>query len=97
MIHVINDWYIDADPNCYIVGQLRKRKVKKGDIEEIEDYLSNTKFPTTVSHALEIVIDEIMRDKVAKGKIQDLVTYREELVKLSNKVLKKIGEFEKIK
>ena len=97
MIHVINDWYIDADPNCYIVGQLRKRKVKKGDMEEIEDYLSNTKFPTTVSHALEIVIDEIMRDKVAKGKIQDLVTYREELVKLSNKVLKKIGEFEKIK
>lgn len=94
MIHVINDWYIDADPNCYIVGQLRKRKTKKGDTE---DYLSNTKFPTTVSHALKIVIDEIMRDKVAKGKIQDLVTYREELVKLSNKILKKIGEFEKIK
>ena len=94
MIHVINDWYIDADPNCYIVGQLRKRKTKEGDTV---DYLSNTKFPTTVSHALEIVIDEIMRDKVAKGKIQDLVTYREELVKLSNKILKKIGEFEKIK
>ena len=94
MIHVINDWYIDADPNCYIVGQLQKRKTKEGDTK---DYLSNTKFPTTVSHALEIVIDEIMRDKVAKGKIQDLVTYREELVKLSNKVLKKIGEFEKIK
>lgn len=94
MIHVINDWYIDADPNCYIVGQLRKRKTKEG---YTEDYLSNTKFPTTVSHALEIVIDEIMRDKVAKGKIQDLVTYREELVKLSNKVLKKIGEVEKIK
>ena len=97
MIHVISDWYIDADPNCYIVGQLRKRKVKKGDIEEIEDYLSNTKFPTTVSHALEIVIDEIMRDKVAKGKIEDLVVYRQELIKLTNKITKKIGEVEKIK
>ena len=38
MIHVINDWYIDADPNCYIVGQLQKRKTKEGDTE---DYLSN--------------------------------------------------------
>ena len=88
MIHIIDDWYMTADRYCYTVGRLDKRKNRQTGNDE--DYLKNMTFHDTVGHALR----SVLQDKVAKGKVKDLVTLFETMEKYNNKLIKQFDKVE---
>ena len=92
MIHIIDDWYMTADRFCYTVGRLDKRKNSRTGDDE--DCLKNTTFHDTVGHALRSVLQESVQDKVAKGKVKDLVTLFETMEKYNNKLIKQFDKVE---
>lgn len=49
MIRVIGEWCIEADSRCYIIGKHKTRVTKDGKVEE---YLSDTKYYSTLPAAL---------------------------------------------
>lgn len=85
----INDWAIDADSRCYIIGKPKTRVTKEGKVEE---YLADTKYYPTLPAALNGIIEAERRNIVHS---RDMTL--EEAVKLIRESWKQITElFEKV-
>ena len=65
MIHLINDYYLDADNNCYIVGIPKKNKDEKTCI-------SKPKYYSTLDRAISSTAERVLRDKIYSGEIDTL-------------------------
>ena len=57
----INEWVIDADSRCYIVGKPKQRTTKDG---KVENYLSDQKYYPTLYGALTGIREAMLRDLV---------------------------------
>lgn len=69
MIH-IQDWVIDADERCYIVGKLKTRKVKDKDgSKKTEDFVSNARYYCTLSSAFEGILEAERRNIVQESEM----------------------------
>lgn len=93
MIHIIDDWYMTADRYCYTVGRLSKRK--KSRSEETEDFLNNATYHATIAHALQSVLQDTVRDKIAKDKVATLAEVFELIEKYNLKLIKQFDKAER--
>lgn len=72
MIHLINDYYLDADSNCYIVGVPKKNKDEK-------TFISKPKYYSTLDRAISSTAERVLRDKIYSGEIDTLNSALSEL------------------
>jgi hypothetical protein len=57
----VNEWVIDADSRCYIIGKPKQRTTKDG---KVEDYLADQKYYPTLAGALNGIREALRRDLV---------------------------------
>lgn len=74
MIHLINDYYLNADNNCYTVGIPKKNK--DGKI-----YISSPKYYNALDKAISSTAERVLRDKISSG---DIDTLNSALAELQN-------------
>ena len=74
MIHLINDYYLNADNSCYIVGIPKKNKDGK-------TYISSPKYYNALDKAISSTAERVLRDKISSG---DIDTLNSALVELQN-------------
>ena len=79
MIHLINDYYLDADSNCYIVGIPKKNKDEKTCI-------SKPKYYSTLDRAISSTAERVLRDKIYSGKIDTLNSALSELQNIKSEL-----------
>lgn len=95
MIHLFDNWYLDADANNYIIGErfLAKEKNRKG--EEIEVYrLSDMKFFAKLEHALHGAVKYAGRKAIEKEKVKDVMALQKFYKKRLDEVAKMFGELD---
>lgn len=64
MIRLPYNYGIDKNGESYIVGQIKTRKDKKGNIVE---FVSGNYYPTTIQRALKNILQEKQRELVAEN------------------------------
>lgn len=74
MIHLINDYYLNADNNCYTVGVPKKNKDGK-------TYISSPKYYNALDKAISSTAERVLRDKISSG---DIDTLNSALAELQN-------------
>mgnify|MGYP004523826589 CR=1 FL=1 len=84
MIHLINDYYLDADNNCYIVGIPKKNKDEKTCI-------SKPKYYSTLDRAISSTAERVLRDKIYSGEIDTLNSALAELQNIKNELSRVIS------
>lgn len=84
MIHLINDYYLDADNNCYIVGIPKKNKDEKTCI-------SKPKYYSTLDRAISSTAERVLRDKIYSGEIDTLNSALSELQNIKNELSRVIS------
>lgn len=84
MIHLINDYYLDADSNCYTVGIPKKNKDGKTCI-------SKPKYYSTLDRAISSTAERILRDKIYSGDIDTLNGALAELQNIKNELSRTIN------
>lgn len=62
----IKDWAVDADNCCYIVGKLKQRKTKDGNME---DYIVNPKYYSSLSLVFSYIVEVEKRSIVAENEL----------------------------
>jgi hypothetical protein len=92
MIHIVDDWYMDADRFCYTVGRLATRKDKKGEEQE---YLKNPTYHGTVAHALRSILEDGVRDKIEKKSLTNLAEVFAEMEKYNLHLIKEFDRVER--
>lgn len=65
MIHLINDYYLNADNNCYTVGIPKENKDGK-------TYISSPKYYNALGRAISSTAERVLRDKISSGDIDTL-------------------------
>lgn len=60
----VNDWAVDADDRCYVVGKLKTRKNKDGAAEE---YIAAPRYFSTMGQALSAILESERRTLLADG------------------------------
>ena len=70
MLKLYKDWFLDADPNQYILGKLKERTRDGQAVVEMDRPTYHPTIAAAVSHVLEAE----MRKKVAGGELIDLAT-----------------------
>lgn len=83
MIHLINDYYLDADSNCYTVGIPKKNKDGKICI-------SKPKYYSTLDRAISSTAERVLRDKISSGDIDTLNSALAELQNIKNELSRTI-------
>lgn len=84
MIHLINDYYLDADNNCYTVGIPKKNKDEKICI-------SKPKYYSTLDRAISSTAEQVLRDKIYSGDIDTLNSALTELQNIKNELSRTIN------
>lgn len=79
MIHLINDYYLDADNNCYTVGIPNKNKYKK-------TFISKPKYYSTLDRAISSTAERVLRDKIYSGEIDTLNSALSELQNIKSEL-----------
>lgn len=83
MVHIIEDYCMTADSNCYTVG---KRKTLKDG----KTILVNTSYYSSAIAAIQSALDRAIMDKVAQNKITEInelvSAYKEITADVSNKL-----------
>ena len=79
MIHLINDYYLDADNNCYTVGIPKKNKDEK-------TFISKPKYYSTLDRAISSTAERVLRDKISYGDIDTLNSALAELQNIKNEL-----------
>ncbi len=74
MIHLINNYYLNADNTCYTVGVPKKNR--DGKI-----YLSSPKYYNALDKAITSTAERVLRDKIASG---DITTLNNAVAELQN-------------
>ena len=74
MIHLMNNYYMNADSNCGTVGTPQKKR--GGQV-----WLSNAKYYTTLDRAVSATAELALRDKIASG---DITTLNSAVVEFKN-------------
>lgn len=95
MIHLFDNWYLDADANNYVIGErfLAKEKNRKG--EEIEVYrLSDMKFFAKLEHALNGAVKYAGRKAIEKEKVKDVISLQKFYTKRLNEVARLFSELD---
>ena len=72
MIHVVDNWVIDADARTYVVGKLSNYVIKKTG--EVKGYIQNPLYYPSLTMALKTIVDLAERDVVSQcnGDLADL-------------------------
>lgn len=78
----VNEWVIDADGRCYIIGKPKQRTTKEG---KVEDYLTDQKYYPTLSGALN-GIREAMRRDLVRSQDMTLDEALEKITKLDSEI-----------
>lgn len=68
MIHIIDDWYVQADDQQYTCGKLRQAQDKKDGAAK--DYLIGRTYHQELSSAIMRVIRERKRERVSKDNME---------------------------
>lgn len=84
MIYLINDYYLDADSNCYTVGIPKKNKDGKTCI-------SKPKYYSTLDRAISSTAERVLRDKIYSGDIDTLNGALAELQNIKNELSRTIN------
>lgn len=84
MIHLINDYYLDADSNRYTVGIPKKNKDGKTCI-------SKPKYYSTLDRAISSTAERVLRDKISSGDIDTLNGALAELQNIKNELSRTIN------
>ena len=79
MIHLINDYYLNADNNCYTVGISKKNKDGK-------TYISNPKYYNTLDRAISSTAELVLRDKISSGYVDTLSSALAELQNIKSEL-----------
>lgn len=64
MIHVVDNWVIDADARTYVVGKLSKYTNK--ETKEVKEYIQNPLYYPSLTMALKTIVDLAEREVVTK-------------------------------
>lgn len=64
IIHIIDDWYVDADESCYTLGKLVLRTDKEGKEKQL---LINTSYHKTVAQACNSLLQRYQRKLVEQN------------------------------
>lgn len=75
MFHLIGEYYLTADPNCYIIGKPLERRGK--GIE-----MKSARYFTTLSAAVSAAVNLALRDKIQTERIQSLQEAVDEMQRL---------------
>lgn len=72
MIHVVDNWVIDADARTYVVGKLSNYVNK--NTGEVKEYIQNPLYYPSLTMALKAIVDLAERDVVSQcnGDLADL-------------------------
>lgn len=70
MLKLYKDWFLDADPNQYILGKLKERTRDGQAVVEMD----RPTYHPTIAAAVSYVLEAEMRKKVAGGELIDLAT-----------------------
>ena len=79
MIHLINDYYLDADNNCYTVGIPKKNEYGK-------TFISKPKYYITLDRAISSTAELVLRDKISSGEIDTLNSALSELQNIKSEL-----------
>lgn len=85
MIHVIDDIYIDATRDCYIVGIPKKRK-------DGTTFLSSPKYYSSLENAIRSVPDRVLHKGIENGSLTDLNDVVDSLKKIKQDIVSNISE-----
>lgn len=75
MFHLIGEYYLTADPNCYIIGKPLERRGK--GIE-----MKSARYFTTLPAAVSAAVNLALRDKIQTERIQSLEEAVDEMQRL---------------
>lgn len=79
MIHLINDYYLNADNNCYTVGIPKENKDGK-------TYISSPKYYNALDKAISSTAERVLRDKISSGDIDTLSSALAELQNIKSEL-----------
>ena len=96
MITLFDDYVIDADDNCYIMGKLKPVKVKDGDSEKIVMRVNKPKYYTTVSDAIQGFFNAKSKETISSSDF-DLSEAITALKRLSDDIRSLIKNVEEMK
>ena len=85
MIHVIDDIYIDATRDCYIVGIPKKRK-------DGTTFLSGPKYYSSLENAIRSVPDRALHKGIENGSLTELNDVVDSLKKIKQDIVSNISE-----
>ena len=87
---LIEDWVIDADDRCYILGRLKTRTNKNG---EAEQYIHNARYFTRLSDALNAILETEKR-KIVRNNDLSPVELLAEIRKIDQRLIAHFKELE---
>ena len=91
MIHLLRDFYINADRFGYTVGILSANNEREGENRAKSIILRQSRYYTTLSVAVASTAEIALRDAVAAGEVQTLRKSVEELRRIRNEILTAVG------
>ena len=86
MIHVIDDIYIDATRDCYIVGIPKKRK-------DGTTFLSSPKYYSSLENAIRSVPDRALHKGIENGSLTELNDVVDSLKKIKQDIVSNIRRY----
>lgn len=75
MIHLIGEYYLTADPNCYIIGKPAQRGANRIEMRQ-------ARYFTTLPAAVSAAVNLALRDKIQTERIQSLQEAVDEMQRL---------------
>ena len=87
MIHLLRDFYINADRFGYTVGILSANNERERENRAKSIILRQSRYYTTLSVAVASTAEIALRDAIAAGEVQTLRESVEELRRIRNEIL----------
>lgn len=91
MIHLLRDFYINADRFGYTVGILSANNERKRENRAKSIILRQSRYYTTLSVALASTAEIALRDAIAAGEVQTLQEAVEELRHIRDEIIAAVG------
>ena len=91
MIHLLRDFYINADRFGYTVGILSANNERKRENRAKSIILRQSRYYTTLSVAVASTAEIALRDAIAAGEVQTLQEAVEELRRIRDEIKAAVG------
>lgn len=79
MLHLIGDYYLTADPNCYIIGKPTQRGANRIEMRQARYF---TALPAAVSAAANLAV----REGISSGEVTSLQDAVTQMQRVSDKL-----------